>query len=185
MRALANAIFIVLAFPAALLCAFGRLPRAFDFFAQSFALAPALPGDYLRAAFYWMTLDHASLYARVSFGSYFANPQVHLGRGVYIGAYCVLGSCRIGEHTLIASGVQILSGRRQHPRRDDGSLETNTQLRPITVGAHCWIGAAAIVMEDVADGSTVAAGAVVTHPVPAGATVAGCPARPLASQASR
>ena len=182
MRAVAHAIFILLAFPAALLCGFGRLPRAFDFFAQSFALGPALPGDYLRAAFYWMTLENASLYTRVSFGSYFANREVHLGRGVYIGAYCVLGACRIGEHTLIASGAQILSGRRHHPRREDGTLETHTQLRPVAIGAHCWIGAAAIVMEDVGEGSTVAAGAVVTHPVPAGVTVAGCPARPLGSR---
>jgi len=165
-----------------LLCGFGRIPRAFEFFAQTCSLAPALPGDYLRAAFYWWTLEDASLYSRVSFGSFFVNRHVRLARGVYIGAYCIVGSCQIGENTLIASSVQILSGRRQHPRREDGTLETVMQYKPIAIGAHCWIGAAAIVMEDVGPGSTVAAGAVVTRPVPAGVTVVGSPARVLESR---
>ena len=184
MRAVAHAIFLVLAFPAALLCGFGRFTRGFEFFAQTCSLAPALPGDYLRGAFYWWTLEEASLYSRVSFGSFFVNRHVHLGRGVYVGAYCILGPCRIGEYTLIASSVQIVSGRRQHPRREDGTLETRSDNRPISIGDHCWIGAAAIVMEDVGPGSTVAAGAVVTRPVPAGVTVAGCPARALTQTAS-
>jgi len=182
LRAIAHAIFLLLAFPAALLCAFGRFTPAFEFFAQTCSLVPALPGDYLRAAFYWWTLEQASLYSRVSFGSFFVNRHVHLGRGVYVGAYCILGPCQIGEYTLIASNVQIVSGRQQHPRREDGTLEPRTQSRLVTIGAHCWIGAAAIVMEDVGQGSTVAAGAVVTRPVPAGVTVAGCPARVLVKQ---
>ena len=179
MRAIAHGVFLLLSFPAALLCGFGRFTRGFEFFAQMCALAPALPGDYLRAAFYWWTLEEASLYSRVSFGSFFVNRHVRLGRGVYIGPYSILGPCQIGEYTLIASSVQIVSGRRQHPRREDGTLERPSNNRAVMIGSHCWIGAAAIVMEDVGQGSTVAAGAVVTRPVPARVTVAGCPARIL------
>lgn len=176
---LLHAIFIAVTFPMAAACGFGRWEEAYTFFAQFCALAPGLPGDYLRIAFYWQTLDRCPLNSRISQGSFFVTPRVQLGSAVYIGANCIIGSCRIGDRCLIASFVQIMPGRRQHPRRADGTLETHTQTAPIRVGNDCWIGASAIVMEDVEDRSTVAAGAIVTRPVASGTTVAGNPARVL------
>jgi acetyltransferase-like isoleucine patch superfamily enzyme len=182
-KILFHSLFVVATFPMALMCGFGRWYGAFTFFAQLCALAPGLPGDFLRIAFYTQTLDRCTMNARISQGSFFVNPRVHLGEMVYIGAYCILGPCKIGDRCLIASFVQIMPGRRQHPRRADGTLEAHAQGTPITVGQDCWIGASAIVMEDVGEKSTVAAGAIVTRPVAPGATVAGNPARVLQPRA--
>jgi virginiamycin A acetyltransferase len=176
-----NAVFLALAFPMAVLSGFGRFSGAFTFFAHLVSLAPGLPGDYLRIAYYYLTLEECSLDSRVSFGSVFAHPQVSLDHGVYIGCYCVIGASKIGDRTLIASNAQIFGGRNQHPRAEDGRLSRVTRVRQVVVGEDCWIGAAAIVMDDVGSGSTVGAGAIVTKPMPAACVAVGNPARPLRS----
>jgi carbonic anhydrase/acetyltransferase-like protein (isoleucine patch superfamily) len=169
---------LVAAWPLAAATGFGRWEDAFTFFAHACAQAPGLPGDYLRVAYYRLTLEQCPLHSRISFGSFFAQPQVRVAAGVYIGAYCVIGASCIGERTQIASAVQILSGRRQHQRLEDGQLDpARKQFESIMIGADCWIGAAAIVMEDVGDGSTIGAGAIVTHPVPPRSVAVGNPAR--------
>lgn len=170
---------LALAFPAALLAGFGRLRIGFEFFATWFALLPGLPGDYMRVAFYAMTLDRCSLYSRISFGSFFAQKSATVGPGVYIGSYCVLGSCRIGERTQIASLVQVLSGRKQHGRDERGRIlgAAEGEFTSVSIGADCWIGASAIVMADVGEGTTIGAGSVVPKPVPPHVVAVGNPAR--------
>ena len=53
--------------------------------------------------------------------------------------------------------------------------------RPVTNGENVWIGAGAIVLKgvNIGDSAIISAGAVVTRDVPAGAVVAGVPAREL------
>jgi hypothetical protein len=96
LRASMQGVALVVALPLALLCAFGRISQAFQTFAQLLAIVPGLPGDYLRVAYYYLTLRKCSLHSRVSFGSFFAQSSSTMGRGVYVGAYCVLGVCNIG-----------------------------------------------------------------------------------------
>ncbi len=170
---------LVVATPAALFAGFGRWEVAFQFFAQSLSVVPGLPGDYLRAAYYTLTLKQCSMSCRISFGSFFAQSATWIGPGVYVGAYCVIGASRIGDRTQIASHVQILSGARQHERGADGQILSceSDALQPVSIGADCWIGASAIVMADVGEGTTIGAGAVVTKPIPAGAVAFGNPAR--------
>jgi virginiamycin A acetyltransferase len=126
-----------------------------------------------------MTLRDFSMDARISFGSFFAHREASVGAGVYVGSYCVLGRTRIGAHSQIASHVQILSGKNQHPRDETGQIQGAElgEFVEVSVGANCWIGAGAIVMADVGDGSTVGAGAVVTAAIPAGSVAVGNPAR--------
>jgi virginiamycin A acetyltransferase len=50
-------------------------------------------------------------------------------------------------------------------------------LRPVRIGEGAWIGNGAIVMADVGRHTIVAAGAVVTKPLPDYAIAAGIPAR--------
>jgi virginiamycin A acetyltransferase len=165
-------------FPA-LLSGFGRFEPVYLTFAHLFALVPGLAGDYLRIAYYRLTLRECWLDSRIEFGSFFAHPQVNVGHGVYIGPYCVLGLTRIGDRTQIASGVQILSGRRQHGRTAGGEMEGSEagHFEEVPIGADCWIGAAAIVMAEVGPNCTIGAGSVVVKPIPANSTAVGSPAR--------
>ena len=101
---------------------FGRFPATFTMGAHAFSQVPGILGDYLRIAYYKLTLKQCSLYSRISFGSFFAHPDAKLGQGVYIGSYCILGRCSIGDRTQMASQVQVLSGRRQHSRDSQGQI---------------------------------------------------------------
>ena len=175
-----QALALVLAFPAATITLFGRIKPVFTFFAQSFALGPGLPGSYLRAAYYKMTLHESSLDVTLSFGTYFVQPDCMVEKGVSIGAYCVIGRSSIGARCQIASHLLMPSGRRQHVRNADGSLSDCITDRT-SIGPDCWIGDGAIVMADLGEGVTVGAGSVVTRPVPAGSVVVGNPARPVQS----
>jgi len=177
-KRLFQGIALVLAFPAAALTLFGRLKPVYTFFAQSFALGPGLPGSYLRAAYYKMTLRKSSLDVTLAFGTYFVQPDTVLERGVSIGAYCVIGRSSIGARSQIASHVLMPSGRRQHVRSADGTLSETIHDRTC-IGADCWIGDGAVVMADLGERVTVGAGAVVTRPVAAGSVVVGNPARPI------
>jgi virginiamycin A acetyltransferase len=172
---------IVITAPLALLCGFGRFSHTFQTFAQLMAIVPGLPGDYLRVAYYYLTLRKCSLHSRVSFGSFFAQSSSSMGSGVYVGAYCVLGACDIGDRTQIASHVQLVSGRHQHSRDGDGRIlgAQEDEFKPILIGQDCWIGASAIVLADLGAKTTVGAGAVVTKPTPESVVVVGNPARLL------
>lgn len=165
--------------PAAALTGFGRWESMFSILAHVFALYPGVLGDYFRSSYYWLTLEQFPLSSRIQFGSFFSHPQAKVGAWVYIGSYCVLGRTEIGDRTQIASAVQILSGRHQHVRDESGGITGAEAGRftSVSIGSNCWIGAAALVMADVGDRSTIGAGSVVTRPVPAGCVAVGNPAR--------
>jgi acetyltransferase-like isoleucine patch superfamily enzyme len=172
-------LWLAIAFLPALLSGFGRFKPLYTFFSHACALGPGLAGDYLRTAFYHLTLTSFPMDSRVSFGSFFAHPGVQVGSGVYIGSYCVLGRTNIGAGTQIASGVQVLSGRQQHVRDEKGRISgaEKGHFQVVTIGVQCWIGAGAIVMADVGAHSTVGAGSIVTSPIPPWSVAVGNPAR--------
>jgi virginiamycin A acetyltransferase len=176
-----HGVFLALDFVPAMLSGFGRLEPVYLLFAQAFALVPGIIGDYLRIAYYKLTLEECALDSRIQFGSFFVHPQAKVGHGVYIGCYCVLGRAEIGDRTQISSGVHILSGRRQHARGEDGRIlgSAEGEFTAVSIGADCWIGAAAIVMAEVGAGSTVGAGSVVVQPIPERCVAVGSPARVL------
>jgi len=174
---------VALVLPLAMVAGFGRFSAMFQIGAHIVALVPGIVGDFLRTAYYFLTLRKCSINSRVSFGSFFAQRETYVGKGVYIGAYSIIGACEIGERTQIASHVQVLSGKRQHERTSDGRL-LGTQpegLQAILIGSDCWIGASSVVMADVGPGTTIGAAAVVTRPVPGGVVAVGNPARLLES----
>jgi acetyltransferase-like isoleucine patch superfamily enzyme len=182
LKRLLQGIAMVLVAPAALLCGFGRVRFMYTVFAHMYAQAPGIPGDYVRIAFYRLTLEECSLDSRISFGAFFAHPEARLSEGVYIGPYCVLGRVHIGPRTQIATAVQVLSGKHQHARDEEGRISGSESgaFTTVSIGADCWIGAAAIVMADVGNNTTIGAGAVVTKSIPANSTAVGNPARLLA-----
>lgn len=106
--------------------------------------------------------------------------NLHLGPQVYLNAGCVVldsAPVRIGARSMLGPGVHIYCAEHHHdPALRGQGIEI---ARPVTLGADVWIGGRAVIMAGVriGDGAIVAAGAVVTRDVAAGAKVAGVPAR--------
>ena len=76
--------------------------------------------------------------------------------------------------------MAILNLTKHQHNFDDPDTPIKQQggtFHKVTIGSNCWIGNGAIVMADIGDGSIVAAGSVVTEPVPKKAIVGGNPAR--------
>jgi virginiamycin A acetyltransferase len=174
-----QALFLLLSLPLAAIAGFGRWAGGFRFSAHVCALAPGILGDYLRIAYYKLTLKSCSLDSRIEFGSFFSHADAEFGESVYIGPYCILGTCSIGNRTQVASHVQVLSGRRQHSRDVTGNISGSEEGRfeRVQIGADCWIGASCIVMASVGSGTTIGAGAVVVKPIDPGVVAVGNPAR--------
>jgi acetyltransferase-like isoleucine patch superfamily enzyme len=176
----AQSVAVLLTSPAAALCGFGRVLQVYTFFAHFYALFPGIVGNLLRGAFYRLTLRQASIDTNISFGTYFVYPEASIGPYVAIGAYCVIGRARIGERTQIASHVEIPGGRHQHERDAMGRLRGSTDGETV-IGSRCWIGASAIIMADVGDGSTIGAGSVVVKNIPPHSVAVGNPAKVIRS----
>ncbi len=153
--------------------------RALEGSTQLLSLLPGVSGQYLRGAFLRWTVKHCHPSAAVGFGTIFSKTDAWIGENVYIGPFCSLGNVRIERDTLIATGVHILSGARMH-----GIADVNTPIRlqvgeftRVVIGEDCWIGSGAVVMADVGAHSVIAAGAVVTKPVPEMVIAGGVPAK--------
>jgi maltose O-acetyltransferase len=113
--------------------------------------------------------------------------NIHLADGVFLNFNCVLldgNPIYIGSGTQIGPAVQIYTA--DHPRDAVTRRAGLESSKPITIGTDVWIGGGAILLPGirVGDGAIIGAGSVVTHDVPAGATVAGNPARLLKNVAA-
>ena len=80
---------------------------------------------------------------------------------------------------LVAAGVHIPSGPNTHGTADQSApiRDQPGNRRLVRVGAGSWIGSNAVVLADVGRNTIVAAGAVVTQPLPDGVIAGGVPAR--------
>ena len=145
---------------------------------------PYFPGVILRYEFYRFALAGCGRNVVIEFGVSFTYRDITLGSNVLIGRYCVIHECDIGDDVLIGERCTFLSGMKQHRhgRTDIPMTRQGGERKRIAVGNDCWIGSHSIVMEDVADGCVIGAGAVVNKPVPALSIAAGNPARILRSR---
>jgi len=106
--------------------------------------------------------------------------NISLGARVFLNFNCVIldvVSVSIGDGTQIGPAVQIYAA--DHPR-DPAVRRSGLEFgRPVRIGCNVWIGGGAIILPGltIGDEALIGAGSVVTRDVPAGATVAGNPAR--------
>lgn len=153
--------------------------KAFPGWSQAFSLLPGLTGQYLRRAFYSLTLDRCGEGACLSFGSIFSHSTASVGANVYVGSFCSLGAITLEDDVLIASHVSIMNGTAQHgiERLDVPIREQPGFFTPVTIGEGSWIGEGATVSADVGRHCVIGAGSVVTKPIPDYAIAVGVPAR--------
>jgi acetyltransferase-like isoleucine patch superfamily enzyme len=113
--------------------------------------------------------------------------RIRIGSGNYFNRNLMIDACglvEIGDENMFGPDIYIT----------DSNHTCSPGLRPkeqpmrvgrVKIGDGCWLGAKAVILKDVelGDGCVVGAGAVVTRSVPAGAIVAGVPARILRTSA--
>ena len=158
--------------------------RAFQASVEWLALVPGLPGQYIRRAFLAATTEGCGPETVIGVGCLFSTTRVRLDGNAYVGPYCNLGWVHVERDALLAAGVQIPDGPHTHgiarldiPIRDQPGTPVCVHVRE---GA--WIGNGAVVLADVGRHAIVAAGAVVTKPVPDYAIVGGVPATVIRSR---
>lgn len=146
---------------------------------QLLSLIPGLPGQYLRRAFLALSLrGGCAPSAVVEFGVLFSQVGSQIDEDVYIGPRCHLGQVHLERGVLLAAGVHIPSGPHTHGTDPDRPIHGQPgQPRLVRIGAGSWIGSGAIVLADVGRDTVVAAGAVVTQPLPDRVVAAGVPAK--------
>jgi acetyltransferase-like isoleucine patch superfamily enzyme len=172
----------IVAIPAATCGLEARFTKRIDiflFWGQFFGMVPGLPGNFLRRAYGVLTLKSCPWDCQISFMSWFTDRRVELGRGVYIGPRSSIAGSIIGEGAAIGSNVSIVGGKRQHRFDESGRLvPTDSEGWPrVCIGEQTWVGEAAVLMVDVGSRCIIAAGSVVSTPVPDCCIVGGNPAR--------
>src|ERR1700749_4946759 len=125
-----------------------------------------------RAKWFWTHGMHVAGRFLSHLGRFFTGIEIHpgatIGRGVVIGEMAeILDDCTIYQGVTLG-GPSLVKGAKRHPTLEAGVIigANASVLGGFTVGA----------------GARVGSGAVVTRPVPAGATAVGNPARIIAAE---
>lgn len=143
------------------------------------AIVPTIIGQYVRLAFYQASCDSISSDVCFLLGSMVAHRETRIAARVVVGTYSIVGHADIGEEVLIGARVSLLSGKYQHGRPDQRVNGENgdEQYQMITIGKGTWIGEQAVILANVTEGCTIAAGAVVFKDAAISGTYMGNPAR--------
>jgi len=158
-----------------------RRGQLFQGYSQALAMLPGLTGQFVRRAFYGAVLAECHPDSCIQWGTIFSHEDARIEKGVYVGARCTLGRVVLEEDATLGSNVDIPSGRNQHGI-DDPDARVQDQpgrYETVRIGRNTWVGNGAVVLADVGARSVVAAGSVVTSPLPDDVIAGGNPARVL------
>lgn len=87
--------------------------------------------------------------------------------------------CDLGDDVIVAARVSIMSGGNHH-EIDEINIKFVDSLLPlkhISIGSNVWIGTHAVIMNDVASGSVIGAGSILTRSFDENMVIAGVPAK--------
>jgi len=145
------------------------------------SLIPGKTGWFLRNAYWHLTLRRCPLDCCFLFGTVFTHSEAEVGKRVYIGARCLIGVATIGDDTMLADHVCVLSGKHQHGASESGvAFQGQPQeFTRVTIGKNCWLGTNTVVMADIGENCVIGAGSVVAKPIPANCVAVGNPARAI------
>lgn len=112
---------------------------------------------------------------------YYKNKMM-IGEDTWIGQQCFLhsaGGITIGSRVGIGPGVKILTSTHAETAPPTPIMDGPLEFAPVVIGDGCDLGVGCIILPGVTlgEGVQVGAGAVVTQDAPAGAIIAGVPAR--------
>lgn len=169
------------------LCLVFSRSRVFPAFSQALSLIPGISGQYIRWAFYSLTLQECGADICICFGVLISHPATRIGRLTYVGPFSMLGEVTLGDDCLIGSHVSIINGNHQHgiDRLDIPVREQVGENPLISIGEDSWVGDRAIVMANVGQHCVVGAGSVVTRDLPDYAIAVGCPAKVISYRNGR
>ena len=147
--------------------------------AEGLSLLPGRVGHFVRNAYYHLTLQRCPWDCYFGFGTLLSHSEAEIGERVYLGAHCMIGLATIGDDTMLADHVYLVSGKHQHGTSDPAvrfqdQPQTFTRIR---IGRNCWLGVNTVVMADVGDNCLIGAGSVVTREIPDNSVAVGNPAR--------
>ncbi|HEY0875026.1 MAG TPA: acyltransferase [Vicinamibacterales bacterium] len=161
---------------------------AFSFLTSSrlLALVPGAFGIRVRRYWYRGTLARCGEDLVVEWLTALKTADARIGSRVAIGPMCWIAEVEIGDDVMIGSRVAIQGGGRTHgfDRVDIPMNQQPGQLSTVVIGRDVWIGTGATVMADVAEGTIVGAGAVVTSTFPSFSILGGVPARVIGHRGS-
>jgi len=132
----------------------------------------------IRRAWYEQTLASCGERLYVDWGAVIRSPLTGVGNDVYIGPRSWIGECHDRSDTMLSGPTTVLSGARTHAMKRDQLIRKQVVTHSLTmIGGDVWTGSGSIIMADLARGSVVGAGSVVTQPTEEYEVVAGVPAR--------
>lgn len=148
---------------------------------QLLSLIPGYVGILLRRVWYRLTLRRCGSNLTVDWLAVIRTRESEIGDHCTLGVGNWLGWVRLGNDVMTGSHVALISGARQHDFSDLSRpmREQHGAKRQLVICDDVWIGTKAVVMADVAAGTVVGAGSVVTRTYPPQAVIAGSPARLL------
>jgi acetyltransferase-like isoleucine patch superfamily enzyme len=151
------------------------------------ALVPGALGIHARRSWYRATLEACGDEFTVEWMTALKSAGARVGNRVSIGTMCWIAEAELRDDVMVGARAAIQGGGHTHDiRRVDIPMnrQPGTIVR-VVIGPDVWIGTGAIVLADVAPGSVVAAGAVVTKTFPERSILAGVPAEVIRDRGTR
>lgn len=113
--------------------------------------------------------------------------RLSIGDGTVLNGECYInaqGGVSIGRYCHVGKGLTVYSSNHNHRSLVAIPYDDIDILKPVSIGDCVWIGANVSVLPGttIGDGAVIAMGAVVRGVIPAGAVMAGNPAKPVGTR---